>query len=109
MIDWECGQIENALEKLERTLELNPKDIDAYIIYAKILSSAGEYQEAENKINEAIENCGRNGNLFYIMAQIQKQLNNKNESLKYFNLAIENSTTLNTNIKFVTREIKALG
>lgn len=60
VIDWECGNAEDALIKLDKTLELNSKDIDAYIVYAKILSSARDYQGAEEKILQALENCGKN-------------------------------------------------
>lgn len=109
VIFWESGQAQEAVNCLEKTLELNPKDVDAYITYAKILSAHEQYENAEAKILEAIQNCGNNGNLFYIMAQIQKHLQNRDESLKYFNLALENSGTLNTDIKFVNREIQTLG
>ena len=109
VIFWECGQAQDAVNCLEKTIELNPKDVDAYITYAKILSAHEQYENAEAKILEAIQNCGNNGNLFYIMAQIQKHLQNRDESLKYFNLALENSGTLNTDIKFVNREIQTLG
>ena len=87
---------------------MNPKDVEAYIIYAKILSAQGQYENAEAKILQAIETCGNNGNLFYILAQIEKHLQNRDESLKYFNLALQNSATLNTDIKFVNREIQGL-
>ena len=37
-IDYAEGNLQSAVQNFEKTIELNPKDIEAYKIYAKIMT-----------------------------------------------------------------------
>lgn len=104
-IDYESGDLRSAIEKLEMTLELNPKDINAYEIYAKILSREKLYEEAGTVIDKAINNCGAIGDLYYIRAQIYKLTNNRQEYVKYMNNALKFNTTLSVSPKLIKKEL----
>lgn len=104
-IDYEEGDTNSAIENLKKTLELNPKDIDAYETYAKILTKAKKYDNAAVIIEQALDNCGANGDLFYILAQIQKLRNDREEFVKNMTEAMKYYTSLSVSPKAVKKEL----
>lgn len=73
-IDYEEGNFDSAINNLDKTLELNPKDVEAYKIYSKILTKARKYDNAAVLIEQAIDNCGDNGDLYYFFGSNSKKL-----------------------------------
>ena len=104
-IDYEKGDLRSAVEKLEKTIELNPKDLSAYEIYAKILAKEGLLEDANLIVDKALNNCGANGDLYYIQAQIYKLSNNREEFVKNMNNALKYNSTLSASPKLVKKEL----
>ena len=108
VIFYEEEDYDNAIENLNKTIQFNPIDIEAYKILAKILCKTGLYEQALNIAEEALSKCGENGDLYYIAAQIYKEIQNPQEYEHNLNLAIKNHKTLSIPIKKVQDEIKNL-
>ena len=85
-------------------MELNPKDFDAYTVYSKLLAKSGEFQSAAQVIQTALQNCGQNGDLYYIQAQIAKLAGNEELYTLAMAKALENHETLTVNPKLVKNE-----
>ncbi len=104
-IDYQNGDFGSAIEKLKKTLEFNPKDINAYEIYAKILAKESLFEEANNIMETAINNCGAVGDLYYIWAQIHKLTKNNSDYVKCMNNALKFNNTLSVSPKLVKKEL----
>lgn len=105
VIDYEHGDLEGASKKLMRTLELNPKDIEAYKVYAKVLAREQMYDHAEAVLQQAVNYCGANGDLYYILAQVYKHQGKRAEYEKNMNLALKNHATLSVSPRLVKQEL----
>ena len=87
---------------------LNPADVEAYKIYAKILAREKDYDGAQEVIASALESCGENGDLYYIAGKIS-QLDGDN--IKYrINLqnALKNYKTLSISIPALKTELSKI-
>ena len=104
-IDYEEGNFDSAINNLDKTLELNPKDVEAYKIYSKILTKARKYDNAAVLIEQAIDNCGDNGDLYYFLAQIQKIRGDVEEYIKCMNNALKFNISLSVAPKLVKKEL----
>ena len=104
-MDYEVGFLEGAYDNLEKTLKYNPKDIDAYKIYIKILSKNNDFKKALQIASSAIENCQEEGDLYYILAQIQKELSIKDGYVKNMTEALKHSNTLSISPKTIKKEM----
>lgn len=104
-IDYEEGNFNYAINNLDKTLELNPKDVEAYKIYSKILTKARKYDNAAVLIEQAIDNCGDNGDLYYFLAQIQKIRGDVEEYIKCMNNALKFNISLSVAPKLVKKEL----
>ena len=108
VLDYENGDIENSLNHLEQTIQLNPLDIDAYKIYIKILAKIGNYEDAEEIINIALENCGENGDLYYLAGRLCAL---QGDNIKYrLNLqnALKNYKTLSISVPVLKTELSKI-
>ena len=56
-------------------------------------------------MERAIDNCGAGGDSYYILAQIQKLRNAKDEYVKCMNNALKYNTTLSVSPKLVKKEL----
>ena len=97
---------EKTIEYLEKTLELNPKDIDAYKIYAQVLTILGETIKAEEIILKALNYNPYCGDLYYYLAKLAQKNNDIEEYIERLQQAIENEETLSFPIKAVKNELK---
>ena len=104
-IDYEEGNYSEAVYNLEKTLEFNPKDVEAYKIYSKILMKNNELFEAETVLMKALDNCPEEGDLYYFMAQVYKMQENKNEYIKNMTEAIRHNTTLSISAHLIKQEM----
>ena len=108
VLDYENDNLESALFNLAKTVELNPADVEAYKIYVKILAKTGNYDGAEEIIKTALENCGENGDLYYIsgrLCALQK------DNIKYrLNLqnALKNYKTLSIPVPALKTELSKI-
>ena len=75
-IAYQEGKRQDAFELIQQTLDYNPKDIEAYKFGAKILSEAGNFDNAQLFIEHALNECENDGNLYYILGQINKMQKN---------------------------------
>ena len=98
--DYEC-----AIDNLKRTIELNSKDYDAYIIYAKILTKMNKLEEASEILEMAEEQGANTGDFYYICARLAKLRHETEESNEYLKLALKNFTTLSISPKKVQAEM----
>ena len=104
-IDYEQGNFDGVVENLEKTLEFNSKDTEAYKIYIKILIKENLLEDAANIANRAIENCPNEGDLYYILAQVQKHRHINDEYVKNMTEAIKHSKTLTISPKIIKEEM----
>ena len=86
-------------------MELNPKDIEAYKIYAQILAKYGEIDNANELVKSALKNYGANGDLFYIYARLKKLNNDIDGYINNLNRALENNDTLSIQPSIVKAEL----
>ena len=97
---------EKAIEYLEKTLELNPKDIDAYKIYAKVLFATGEMYKAEEILQKALQHNPYHGDLYYYLAKLAQKNNDSETYIERLEEALANEETLSVPIKSVKIELK---
>lgn len=107
-IYFEMGDNEAAKENLRKTIELNPIDVEAYKILTKILTKDSEFNEANEVMLDALSNCEKSGDLFYIIAETYKNIADYENCQSYFEEAIKNYQTLSTPVETVKNELKNL-
>ena len=105
-IAFEEEDYESVALNLDKTIELNPKDEQAYINYAKILAKMGLFEDAKNMLMYAINECPDIGNLYYYIAQIAKYEGNKASYIENLNNALQNRGTLTINPDRIMNEIE---
>ena len=101
--------MKSALEKLNKTVELNPYDIEAYKIISKIYTVLGDADNAEEILLQAIDNCGENGNIYYMLGKIAEKFGDNVKYRNYLNEALKNNQTLSlpiTTVKIEMNKIK---
>ena len=108
VLDYEEGDDESALENLRQTISLNPADMEAYKILSKITAKKGYFDEAKSIIENAINNCGDNGDLYYYLARIFLNLGDKENYEKNVSLALKNSNSLSVSIEQVQHEMNSI-
>ena len=84
---------------------MNPKDIEAYKIYAQIMTKEGKLDKAAFIMEQSIDNCGANGDSYYILAQIQKLRKANDEYVKCLNYALKFNNSLTVSPKIVKNEL----
>lgn len=103
-IAWKENDNEGAIVNLKKTLEINPKDIEASKILAQIYIRSKEYDNARQIINDALENNPYNGDLYYYLSKTYPEdIDRQIDSLKK---SLENHKTLTIDAKQVKRELK---
>ena len=92
---------------LKKTVEKNPKDIEAYKLLVQILIKQKKQDEALeilSKISEKQEN----GDIYYLMSKIFEINKDNNSRLDCLELALDNKNTLTFNNLSVENEYKEL-
>lgn len=49
------GDLSKAIKKIKKGVQLNPKDADNWIVWGLILRTAGNYQSAKHKFDQALK------------------------------------------------------
>lgn len=99
------GKRQEAFNLVQSTLDYNPKDIEAYKFGAKILVEAKNLENAQLFIEQGLEACENDGNLYYILGQINKLQRNYRGYVENLKLAIKNHMTLTMNPKKIRNEL----
>jgi tetratricopeptide (TPR) repeat protein len=106
VIDWDNGNGDDCIENLSKTLQYNPKDVDAYKIFTKLLFKLGEMEKSKIVAEQAIDNCGGNGDLYYILAQVNKGLGQNDEYVKCMGQSLKYYQSLSVSPKLVKEELE---
>ena len=109
VIDYENGNLQSALEKLSKTTELNPYDIEAYKVMSKIYAIKEDWANAEEILLQAIDNCGENGDIYYMLGKVAEKYGDNDKYKNYLNEALRNNQTLSipiTTVKIEMNKIK---
>lgn len=108
VLDYENGDYDSALNNLSQTVELNPADIEAYKICAKILIKIEDYEYAHQVLDLALQNCGENGDLYYILGRLfALEGDNINYRLNLQN-ALKNYKTLSMSVPALKTELSRI-
>lgn len=105
VIDYENGDFESAEQNLQKTLSLNPKDLEAYKVYAKLLCKTYKDEQALEVALQGLDVCGDNGDMYYILAQIYKRLDNFDEYKNSMELALKHYQSLSVMPKLLQQEL----
>ncbi len=105
-IDWTNGDNIGAINNLQKTLNINPKDIEASKLLAQIYINAKDYENAKNVIKTAITQSPTNSDLYYYLAKTEP--NNKLFQIENLKKALENQKTLTINADQIKQELKDL-
>lgn len=107
-IAFEKRDYDSAVANLEKTIELNPRDVAAYKIYSQILIKLDKLDEARHLIQSAISENQYEGDLFYILAQIYKMQNEFENYAKALKISLKNYKTLSFSPKLIKKELDDL-
>jgi tetratricopeptide (TPR) repeat protein len=107
-IAYENDDFETALANLQKTVELNPRDVKAFMIYSQILIKLGQLKKAQELIQNAISENQYEGDLYYVLANIYKLQENMEGYKKGLKLALKNYKTLSVSTKMVKKEFDEL-
>ena len=104
-IAYQEGKKQEAFSLVQNTLDYNPKDIDAYKFGAKILVELKNLDNAQLFIEQGLAICENDGNLYYILGQINKLQKNYRGYVGNLKLAIKNHMTLTMDAKKIKNEL----
>ena len=99
---------DKAIFYLERTIKTNPNDIPAIKLLVKILSKHKKYVVAENILKKATVTMPLEADIYYLLAQVYKCLNNKMNYLKYLKFTEKKVITFSGDKDTLMSEIKEL-
>lgn len=97
------GNLDDTKEYLLKDIEYNKDDIDAYKLLIKIYLKNTETEEAIQLLENRIQN-DENGDLFYLLAQVYKFIDDKVNYIKNLRNAIKNPMSLTYPIDLVKKE-----
>ena len=105
LIYLEQNDEERAIFYLERTININSKDVQAIKLAAKIFMKHKKYAAVEKLLKMAVEEMPLEADLLYLLASLYKELKNKDNYIKLLKLALENSSTFSGNVEKLKAEI----
>lgn len=108
VLDFEQGDIISAINNLKLTLKYNPKDVEAYKVWAQILIKGKSYLEAVQVLNNALSRCGEIGDLFYLRGEAYKRNGDIEKSKDSISLALKNFNTLSFDIEVVKDKLNSM-
>ena len=107
LLDYRDGNISSSIQNLENTLKYNPKDVEAYKIYYKILRKNGNRKRARDILTLGLKNCPNNGDLFYFLSEEFKD-ENKDRQKEALTLALKNYRTLSASPEILKEKLQEL-
>ena len=101
----EQGDEEKAIFYLERTININSKDISAIKLACKIFMKHKKYAPIEKLLLAAVKEMPLEADLSYLLSRVYIELRNKANYLKYCKMTIENESTFSGNIQELKMEV----
>ena len=92
-IAYKNENLEEARDYLHKTIETNPMDIEAYKLLTKIYLKENETEEIITILETRLDRED-NGDLYYILAQVYKHVQNMEDYQTALEYALENNLTL---------------
>ena len=99
---------EKALFYLDRTININPKDILAIKLASKIFVKHKKYIGAEKLLKKAVQEMPLEADLTYLLSQVYKELKNKANYFKFLTLTQENISTFTGNIDELNEQLSLI-
>jgi len=106
-IAFQNNNLEEAKEYLLKTIECNKNDVEAYKLLTKICMKESEFEEIITILETRLEN-EENGDLFYILSQVYKQVGKKEGYVDNLKQAVKNNLTLSFPYKIVKAELERI-
>jgi uncharacterized protein HemY len=89
---------------LIKTIEMNPKDREAYSILTKLYLKEKSYENAAKTITDCLNECDPTGDTCYLAAMAYKPLD-KEEYISYLSNAIKHYQSLSRPVQAVKDEL----
>lgn len=105
VIDFEENNMSSAVENLKQTINYNPKDVDAYKIWVRVLLKNEKYERALQVVTEALEVCGDNGDLYFLESECYKMQGNFVAAKESLNTALKNYHSLSFDVTFIKERL----
>lgn len=106
-IAFQNDNIGEAKEYLIKTIECNKQDIEAYKLLTKICLKESESEEIITILETRLES-EENGDLFYVLSQVYKQIGSKEDYIANLKKAIKNNLTLTYPYNIVKAELERI-
>ena len=106
-IAYKSGNIEEAKEYLNKTIECNSNDIEAFKLLTKICLSEGNAEEILEILHTRLEKDA-NGDLYYCLARVYKFVGEAEEYYNALKSALANPYTLTFPKNVVKKEFQAI-
>ena len=100
------GNEELAISNLENTIKTNPGDLQAVKLLVKILAKNKKYTSAEKILKQYTVKMSEEADLYYLLAQVYKELKNHPNYLKYLKYTLRRKLKFSGNIIKLEEEIK---
>ncbi len=101
VLDFEEGDTFSALENLRQTVNYNPKDVEAYKIWARVLMKNKKYPQAAEILENGLRKAGENGDFYFLLGEVYKQLRDFEKAKESFSAALKNYNTLTFDVALV--------
>jgi tetratricopeptide (TPR) repeat protein len=92
---------------LKKTIEKNPKDMEAYKLLSQIMIQQGKIDEALEMLTDIAQN-NENGDIYYLMAKIFELNEDKDSQKDCLELALTYKETLTFPIASIKQELKEI-
>lgn len=84
------SSFENAIEALDKALEIDKMDIETYIYKSIALSNLEKYEEANEELSKALMLDSTNGEVYFYIGNNEILMGNKQKGIENYNKAIAN-------------------
>ena len=102
------GDTSKAIDNLDKTIEMNPLDVEGYKILTKLLMKENRYKAAVEVIKSALSQCEETGDLDYLASLAYRGAGNKEKGISYLERAIRNYQTLSLSVQAAKNELSKL-
>ncbi|MBR6299121.1 MAG: tetratricopeptide repeat protein, partial [Candidatus Gastranaerophilales bacterium] len=106
-IYYELKRYDDAVIMLKKTIEKNPKDMEAYKLLCQILIKQEKIKEAKDIVVKFTEK-NDNGDMYYIMSKLFEIDGDKISQLDTLELVFENQDTLTFDVDSIRMEYNEL-
>ena len=104
-ISYQNNNLDDAKNYLLKTIEYNNYDIEAYKLLTKIYIKQNEIEEIITLLETRLEK-DENGDLYYVLAQVYRQIGEKDKYIANLEKSIEENLTLKYSLELVKKELK---